>query len=372
MAIRSTLRRSLTGLSAALLGSLALSPLLAHAGSLPPDPSAAAQLAGGPGSTDAARCNVPYGDAPAAVSTAMSGMGSAALTGLGTTLVERCGLIGAETLTWTDRTGDRRSACLIVPPQASRDKPLPLLTFLQGSLFPATPQIPLTGWQPQTRTADLTGDPQRPGFILLVPIGRNTHHFYPFPDEYAPGWDNWYRNLDRNSPWLNLDAAAIDQFIEMVKARGIVDANRQYMTGWSNGAAMAQLYALNTPSVAAAAVYSSPDPFKDVQDPCHQQPFATTLTPLMDVHNSCDIIGICQTGSAFHKDLAQRFPGLQQKHVILNALKQQVSACNPMCASQNPALNPIGNVNHLVWPTNWNQAMFKWLRDHPLSSKPQP
>jgi len=230
--------------------------VMGQAWAWPADPTEAARAAGGPGSTHAAQCNVPYGSAPAAISTLTSGMGSAALTGLAATVLNQCGLIGAETLTWTDPTGDKRAACLIVPPQASAAKPLPLLTFLQGSLFPAAPQVPLTGWQPQTRKADLTGDPARPGFILLVPIGRNTHHYYPFPDEYAPGWDNWHRNLDRNSPFLNLDVAAIDQFIAMVKARGIVDANRQYMTGWSNGAALAQLYALNTPSVAAASVYS--------------------------------------------------------------------------------------------------------------------
>lgn len=338
----------------------------------PADPTEAARAAGGPGSTNAEQCNVPYGSAPAAISTLASGMGTGALTGIAAKVLNQCGLIGAETLTWTDPTGDKRAACLIVPPQASRAKPLPLLTFLQGSLVPAAPQVPLTGWQPQTRKADLTGDPARPGFILLVPIGRNTHHHYPFPDEYAPGWDNWHRNLDRNSPFLNLDVAAIDQFIAMVKSRGIVDANRQYMTGWSNGAALAQLYALNTPSVAAASVYSSPDPFSDVQDPCAQKPFATTLTPLMGIHNACDIFGICQTGSAFHRQLAQQFPKLQQRHVVLNALKREVSSCNALCASQNPVLNPVGNVNHVIWPTTWNKAMFDWLRDHPLSAKPRP
>lgn len=67
---------------------------------------------------------------------------------------------------------------------------------------------------------------------------------------------------------------------------------------------MAQLYALNTQSI-AAAVYSSPDPYSDTKDLCEQTPFATTMTPLMDIHNACDIIGICQTGTRFHKDLAK-------------------------------------------------------------------
>ena len=354
----------------AALASLALSTTSFAATPLGANPTLAAEQATGPGTTDATTCHVPYGDAPAQVSSLIAGLGSAGLDDLAALVFDQCSQIGGKTLKWTDRVGDNRQACLIVPKQASPDHPLPLLTFLQGSLVPAPPQVLLNGWAPLTASADLTGDPKRAGFILLLPLGRNTHHFYPFPDEYALGWDNWYRNLDRSSPNLNVDVAAIDAFIAQVQARGIVDNNRVYMTGWSNGAAMAQLYALNTPSIAAAAVYSSPDPFADVQDPCTQTPFATTLTPLMDIHNSCDIIGICQTGTAFHQHLAQQYPNLPQQSVIVDVFKNQTSACNAACASQNPFVNFGGDVNHLIWPLKWNTAMFDWLRDHPLSAKP--
>ena len=339
--------------------------LAACGGSSDPTPGQAAAGSDGPGATDAKSCAVPYGDAPRPPSSPLSISGT---IGVVADLLNQCVLgAGGETLSWTDRQNEPRSACLVAPAGATPQSRLPLVVFLQGSLFPAPEQLILNNWTTLTASADLNGDPQRPGFILLVPIGRNTQHFYPFPDDQALGWDNWYRNLDRGSPDLNLDVAAIDQFIAQVEARDIVDGNRVYATGWSNGAAMAQLYALNTPSIAAAAVYSSPDPFSDVQDPCWQSPFASTPTPLMDIHNACDIVGICQTGTKFHQDLAKRYPDIPQNPVIVDTLKNQVQACEASCASQD-LTNP-GSVNHLIWPQNWNEAMFQWLREHPLGAK---
>src|SRR5258708_30708656 len=76
------------------------------------------------------------------------------------------------------------------------------------------------------------------------------------------------------------------------------------MMGWSNGAAMAILYALNRPWIAAAAVYSAPDPFGAFIDTCPQTPVAATpggigqlqvfnpRVPVMHVRNDCDIGGI--------------------------------------------------------------------------------
>jgi poly(3-hydroxybutyrate) depolymerase len=248
-----------------------------------------------------------------------------------------------------------------------------LLVYLNPSLFSADKTAPLTGFITDAANADLTGDAARKGFILLMPEGRDTKHYYPFPDDTGIGWDNWYRNLDRSSPALNVDVATIDHFIAAVKDMGIVDPKRVYLSGWSNGAAMAQLYALNTPGIAAAAVYSSPDPFSDVADPGAQTPFATALTPLMDIHNQCDIIGICQTGTRFHQTLSRLFPKLVQRPVIIDNLFNEVQSCNDMCASQaiapsdaSGALGALGAANHLRWPITWNTQMYAFLRQHPL------
>src|SRR5258707_9039529 len=97
----------------------------------------------------------------------------------------------------------------------------------------------------------------------------------------------------------------------MQVASGAVDTNRIYMSGWSNGAAMGYLYALNRPKIAAVAVYSAPNPFGAFNDPCTQTPQATVSDiaannrqirllnpgiPTMHVHSACDIGGICPNG----------------------------------------------------------------------------
>src|SRR3569623_765924 len=220
-----------------------------------------------------------YGNPPAESTQSVDGLQS---------MINLCQLEGGTILNWTDPSGEARNACLFNSAGATQDRPLPLLVYLNPSLFSADKTAPLTGFIVDSATADLTGDASRKGFILLMPEGRDTKHFYPFPDDTGIGWDNWYRNLDRSSPTLNVDVATIDHFIDAVKDMGIVDTKRIYLSGWSNGAAMAQLYSLNTKGIAAAAVYSSPDPFSDVKDPNALTPFATALTPLMDIHNQCD------------------------------------------------------------------------------------
>lgn len=293
-----------------------------------------------------------------------------ALPGTLSNLAQYCRLRGGEVLTWADADDTPRQACLYQPPQATGATPLPLVVFLQGSIFPADQQTLLSGYDLIYRNTDLTGDPARPGFILLVPQGRDTRHHYPFPDDTGLGWDNWYRNFDRKDPAINRDVQTIDHFIDVVKARGIVDQRRVYMTGWSNGAAMSILYGLNTPGIAAAAVYSSPDPFVDALDPCAQAPFGNNPLPVMTVHNDCDILGICLTGGeGFNARLGETMPRVEFQSVIINALQQQTDACNAMCRYDgNPGqLLSLGTARHLVWPLPWNERMFAFLRERPLA-----
>jgi poly(3-hydroxybutyrate) depolymerase len=90
-------------------------------------------------------------------------------------------------------------------------------------------------------------------------------------------------------------------------ATGKVDTSRIYVTGWSNGSAMAVLYALSRPEIAAVAVYSAPNPFGAFDDPCPQtptfkKPTSTTEVrvfnrglPAYHVHNDCDIAASART-----------------------------------------------------------------------------
>lgn len=280
-----------------------------------------------------------------------------------------CAFRGGEILRFTDPMGTPRQACLHRPANATRDTPLPLVSFLPGSIFPGDPQTIVNALEIEARRADLTGDVARPGFNLLVIEGRDKEHFYPFPDDHALGFDNWYRNLDRRDPALNVDVATIDHFVDEVMSRGIVDERRNYLMGWSNGAAMAILYGLNTPGIAATAVYSSPDPFRDVFDPCAQAPFGNNLRPLMTVHNRCDIIGICTTGSErFGASLTTRIPQIEHRRVIIDGAQNEVTSCDARCSFDGQPLDALtpGALFHGRWPYQWTDDMLRFLRDRPL------
>ncbi|MGH8529833.1 MAG: hypothetical protein ACRETN_08330 [Nevskiales bacterium] len=280
-----------------------------------------------------------------------------------------CPLRGGELLTWTDPLGTPREACLHTPANASAQTPLPLLTFLGGSLFPGDPQTIINGMEFLIGTADLSGDPARPGFSFLVIEGRDKQHFYPFPDDHAWGFDNWYRNFDRKDPALNVDVATIDHFIHEVQARGVVDAQRLYLSGHSNGAAMAIIYGLNTPGIAAMSVYSSPDPFRDIGDPCPQAPFGNNLRPVMTIHNDCDIGGICQTGSEnFSATMAQSMPQVEYERVLIDLQQGEATQCDASCSYDGDPtqLLTLGSLRHLLWPTQWTGRMLEFMRDRPL------
>lgn len=283
-----------------------------------------------------------------------------------------CPLKGGEYLRWEDAMATPREACLQIPENASPETPLPLLVFLHGSLFPGDPQTILNNFDQEFRRADLSGDASRPGFILLEVEGRDKPHHYPFPDDHAWGYDNWYRNFDRDDPAMNVDAATVDYFIAEVQARGITDPDRLYMSGWSNGAAMAMLYALNTPGVAATAVYSNPDPFVDVEDPCAQPPFGNNLRPIMTVHNDCDIIGICTTGSLGMRDrFAETLPMLELEQLILAPDGSLTDECQARCdySSDEPlGIVSDGALRHLIWPLSRNEDLFTFLRERPLDN----
>jgi hypothetical protein len=77
--------------------------------------------------------------------------------------------------------------------------PLPLIVYVHPSVFTADTLAVATNVLDFQDTADLTGDPARPGFIVVAPEGRATNHFYPQPDDQGTGWDNWYRQLVHNA-----------------------------------------------------------------------------------------------------------------------------------------------------------------------------
>ena len=268
-----------------------------------------------------------------------------------------------------------------------------MVVFLHPSLTTADSTETVTDWLEFIETADVSGDASRPGFILLAPEGRDTAHFYPAPDNVGPGWDNWYRQFNPAGDVKaggelyrgNVDAAAIDHFISEVNGSGIVDRNRMYVSGWSNGAAMGYLYGLSRPSIAAIGVYSAPDPFRAFNDPCPQNPVlrnpdsGTQLkiynrgVPTLHIHNDCDIAGICPNGEYLKSQLAAI--GIGVEDTIINAATLQVASCMTACGTDpdgdpnNPLAISIGAANHVRWPADWLPTMLGFFRDHPLSAR---
>ena len=281
-----------------------------------------------------------------------------------------------------DADGTPRYACLYEPAQASTSNPLPMVVFLHPSLFPAD-SVQATGLIVSLGSADLTGDPDRPGFILLAPQGRNTCHYYPTADQHGQGWDNWYRNLDPTDPEENVDVATIDHFLDAQVAGGKVDAERIYLTGWSNGAGMAYLYGLHRSNVAAVGVFSSPDPFRAFNDPCPQVPVSGAAAgigeirvtnpgvPTFHIHNDCDIAGLCPMGERLEASL-QALPA-DADHLLINSALLPATACNALCGTDpdgdfNPCSSPLGYTlgvaNHVRWPIPYNSALFDFFRGH--------
>lgn len=292
---------------------------------------------------------------------------------------------------WKDSDGTPRYACLYQPPPAKPPRPLPLIVFLHPSLANADSVYHYSNLLEFLKTANVSDDPSRPGFILLAPQGRNTTHYYPPPDRTGAGWDNWYRQFNPAGAVTiagktyaeNVDAETIDHFIAAVEATGRVDRRRVYVSGWSNGGAMAYLYGLNRPGIAAIGVYSAANPFQLGRDPCPQDPVAgvaandhqlQVFNPRVasyQVHNSCDIGGICPNALLLARQLGTL--GGSAADIIIDRNQRATPACSAACGSdpnggvENPFGAMVGLAHHLRWPKPWTAAILDFFRRHPLA-----
>src|SRR5512146_1976101 len=324
----------------------------------------------------AAKACGPFGNRPAKIlGTAKPGCGSGELLG-----------------PWKDGDGTDRYACVYRPTSIKPGGRLPLLVYLHPSLFGAW-TINHTNLLDLQAGTSLGASAAGPGYIVLAPQGRSATHYYQWPDNRGMGWDNWYRQLSPAGDVKigktvypeNADAATIDHFIAETARAGNVDTRRIYVTGWSNGAAMGLLYALNRPNVAAVAVYSGPDPFGALDDPCHQRPVGgapandaevriyNPRVPVMSVHNACDIAGICPNAEKMAAEL--RSAAVSIEDVILDADGKRVAACMDYCGTDphgglalmhNPVGWLLGLHRHERWPSQWTPAMLEFFRAHPL------
>jgi poly(3-hydroxybutyrate) depolymerase len=308
-----------------------------------------------------------------------------------------------------EHAGVPRHACLARAPGASASSLRPLIVWLHpgGEGADNAGQTQLLA---KLATFDLTGDPARAGFTLVVPQGRNLR--FPTVDPRDGRHHDFYFR-DLGSPSQNPDISNVDALIDRLVAEGHVDPARIYVMGWSNGAFFGQLYAIArhaTPTpggsrVAAAAVFAAADPFHDVDfDPFTQQPklstdgscqlasYPASAVPIQMTYRSCDGAVACGTSDAacvepepgYETDAwlvraATTLPNLVGRRIggveLGTDLDLPVDRCTaiPSCT---PQAKSLCMVNHLRWPDGIYQngsgvdnepTMLGFLRDHPLA-----
>lgn len=277
-------------------------------------------------------------------------------------MVKVCQDINGVLLTFMDSNLQARCACLRITPSL---QPLPLIIWLQPSVSYAT-SIFQTNFTVETSTAKLTDRINGPfGYHLLLPAARFTKNFECGIIECI-AWDTWYRNFNRSNTTMNVDIQTIDYFINQVlhnMSNLYVDSSRVFLSGWSNGASMALLYALNTPNIAAAAVYSSTNPYQNQNDPCPQTSNPSQNTSILDLVNQCDSSDICLGGQAFIADLNNRYGNqLTAKFITINGYLNPIPTSTPICTNCSQA---TGLLNHMRWPVNLNdQIFYAFLRNN--------
>jgi len=295
---------------------------------------------------------------------------------------------------FNDGDGLARNACFYDNGAATPAHPLPLVVYLQASMARIDAQIAKTGLIDARITTNLTDDATSEGFLLLAPLPRFTNHYYPLPNGYSLGFDVWYRQFAREPQTVagiryapNVDFATIDHFIDEQIASGRVDLRRIYLVGYSNGASTAVLYAQNRPEIAAAAIYSAPDPYGFLNDPCQQQPVADatsviseisvprTDAPIFHVHNDCDVYGSCPNAVHFQQQIDDSGTA-QMTTEMIDKKQNLVNTCDAICgidpngSPYNLKSRLTGTANHNRWPDAWNARLLDFLRMHPLPPPP--
>ncbi len=255
-----------------------------------------------------------------------------------------------------------RYACLNYPDQAdSMDYSWPLIVYLHGSLV--TPMSLYTlgrNFFNLRNDFKLSDNDTVKGFITLSPEGRIAKPWAT--DQPATGegfhWDEWYRNPDDN-----LDADAIDNFIDQVISDGKVDTSRIYVFGWSNGAYMTVLYSTwRSSRIAAMGQYAGANPWS--RDPCPIPISYTRQVPLFLMRNLCDALVPCETTNDWIDTLTVR--NWPFKYHNLDAFGEFTT--NDSCSTNPGCSGDEGLVEHMRWPEKTSlEFMLEYFRFHPLN-----
>lgn len=292
--------------------------------------------------------------------------------------------------------GVERSACHFEPPGTSPASPRPLVIFFHGGGGGSADDVyNHTSLRSKAVSFDLSGDPARPGFVLLSVQGRNLRYPTAAPRD-GRHHDFYFRDLD--SPSRNPDVAFTDLLIDRMVASGRVDPRRIYLMGWSNGAFFSQMYGIArhrrpTPGgnhVAAVAVFSGADPFaairKDQAPACQLDPYPHSDLPILIVSRACDLVACDQAQvdswelttppnpgqvvAAWMEDLSRKVHDPNARWMIVTGIGTVTENCTPawLCTLS------VATINHLRWPdgvddrsgNDHEPAMLDFLKAHPL------
>ncbi len=298
-------------------------------------------------------------------------------------------------LRFDDLPGVTRYACLYEPPGTSSASPRPLVVFFHGGgAGTADDVFNHTSLRTKAISYDLSGDPKRPGFILISVQGRNLRYPTSAPRD-GHHHDFYYRDL--RSPSTNPDIAFADRLIDHMVASKLADPHRIYLMGWSNGAFFSQMYGIArhrraTPGgnhVAAVAVFSGADPFANIRQgetpSCQLDPYPLSDLPIMIVSRACDIVACNeaqvrgwnlvapanpgQVVAPWMDDLRVKVHDTNTRWLIVTGFGTVTNTCTPslFCSLS------IAVINHLRWPDgvadhsgiDHEPAMLDFLAAHP-------
>ena len=262
--------------------------------------------------------------------------------------------------------GVERYACLNLPAQAMQteqqpNRKWPLVIYLHASL--TTPESLYKSGKDLFALHDtysLSDDETVKGFILLSPEARRAKAWAGTKGATETGfrWDEWYRESESN-----LDAAAIDRFLNETLATNLVDTRRIYVFGWSNGSFMAALYGVwRGDRIAAIGQYAGASPWE--RAPCPVPLPAKPQVPLLLIRNLCDSVAPCAETSQWISQLTSvAWPF--QAYSLWNDGSEAPDAepCSKNCSV------PQGVKDHIRWPagTVLENRLLPFFKQHKLA-----
>lgn len=288
--------------------------------------------------------------------------------------------------------GYARWGCEVDPPTSGKH---PLVVFFTGSQSGVIAASIAMSFDAKAKTVDISRGNDNAGFVYVSIQPRNLHDF---ASSNGDGEHEEFIFRDLGSPSCNPDIRAADDLIDMLVAQGKIDRSRIYVSGWSNGATFAGLYAIArheraTPGgnrVAAASVYAGHDPFGGVSPwitatdptPCQATTYPQSSVPFYEVHSACDTIVPCDSGQAGPKNaltsaedwLDNKLPNAIGDHRVTDQIIDVLNAPVSHCQAMPPCTEAIGLLDHLQWPNgfaqgnagDWEPEMLDFLANHPL------